>query len=108
MSSSSPSSPSSPSSRASPLSVSTSPSAALTDPVLMRRAGADVLSLALMEARNHTLRLFSQFEKTSGGDENRTPEPLWTLGRIGWFQEWWIGRNMQRALGPRCAPGQGR
>ena len=83
-------------------------SAALTDPVLMREAGPELLSLALMEARNHTLRLFSQFEKTSGGDENLTPEPLWTLGRIGWFQEWWIGRNLQRALGPHGAALQSR
>ena len=30
--------------------------------------------------------------------------PLWELGHIGWFQEFWIGRNPQRALGTRADP----
>ena len=30
--------------------------AAIHDPVRMRQAGADLLSLALIDARNHTLR----------------------------------------------------
>jgi iron(II)-dependent oxidoreductase len=30
--------------------------------------------------------------------------PLWELGHIGWFQEWWIGRNLQRHLGAACDP----
>ena len=34
--------------------------------------------------------------------------PLWELGHIGWFQEWWISRNMQRALGSRCEPAHAR
>ncbi len=28
--------------------------------------------------------------------------PLRQLGHMGWFQEFWIGRNTQRALGARC------
>ena len=35
---------------------------AIHDPVRMRRAGADLLSLALIDARNHTLRWLSAFE----------------------------------------------
>ena len=27
---------------------------------------------------------------------------------MGWFQEYWIGRNMQRALGSRCEPSHAR
>ena len=61
-----------------------------------------------MDARNHTLNLFSQYEKAmeSGGfTAPRLPNvnpPLWELGHVGWFQEWWIARNTQRALGTRC------
>lgn len=34
--------------------------------------------------------------------------PLWELGHIGWFQEYWIARNRQRALGALCDPGHAR
>ena len=80
----------------------------------MRGAGRELLSLALMDARNHTLQLAGQFQKTLEAVDFRVPQlpginpPLWELGHIGWFQEWWIGRNMQRALGPRCEPGHPR
>ncbi len=30
--------------------------------------------------------------------------PLWELGHVGWFQEWWIARNAQRARGDQCDP----
>ena len=30
--------------------------------------------------------------------------PLWELGHIGWFQEYWIARNVQRQRGERCDP----
>ena len=30
--------------------------------------------------------------------------PLWTLGHIAWFQEYWIARNVQRARGERADP----
>jgi gamma-glutamyl hercynylcysteine S-oxide synthase len=84
------------------------------DAVAMRRAGKDVLSLALMDARNHTLHMMGQFEKTipdlrfaSDLSVPRIPDalpPLWLLGYVGWFQEWWIGRNTQRSLGGHCPP----
>ncbi|NQW93878.1 MAG: ergothioneine biosynthesis protein EgtB [Polaromonas sp.] len=76
----------------------------------MRRAGKELLSLALMDARNHTLHLFAQYQKALESVQYVVPllaavnPPLWELGHIGWFQEWWIARNMQRALGPRCEP----
>ena len=28
--------------------------------------------------------------------------PVWLAGYIGWFAEWWIGRNTQRAFGSDC------
>ncbi|MDO9198195.1 selenoneine synthase SenA [Rhodoferax sp.] len=76
----------------------------------MRRAGRGVLSLALMDARNHSLHLLSQYEQSLGADWPLVPmlpelnPPLWELGHVGWFQEWWIGRNLQRQLGRRCDP----
>lgn len=82
----------------------------LIDSPLMRGAGRELLSLALMDARNHTLHLFGQYQKALEGVGFAVPQlatinpPLWELGHVGWFQEWWIGRNMQRALGTRCAP----
>src|SRR3990167_5477907 len=36
-----------------------------------------------------------------------TPElnpPLWELGHIGWFADWWIARNPQRGLGTQADP----
>ena len=80
------------------------------DSPLMRGAGRGVLSLALIDARNHTLQLFGQFQAALEDNNFVVPPlptinpPLWELGHVGWFQEWWLGRNMQRALGTRCDP----
>jgi iron(II)-dependent oxidoreductase len=75
----------------------------------MRRAGRDLLSLALIDARNHTLHLLSLYEQALeqagqsriGPTPNVTP-PVWLAGHIGWFAEWWIARNTQRAYGWDC------
>ena len=80
----------------------------------MRRAGRDLLSVALMDARNHTLHLMGQMGaqlETTGFVVPRLAElspPLWELGHIGWFQEWWIARNLQRHLGASAAAGATR
>jgi iron(II)-dependent oxidoreductase len=73
----------------------------------VRRAGRDLLSLALMDARNRSLQLFAQLEPQQDAARDRgvalgLAPPIWELGYIGWYQEYWIARNMQRALGPRC------
>ncbi|MEO7886573.1 selenoneine synthase SenA [Polaromonas sp.] len=76
----------------------------------MRIAGRDMLSLALMDARNHTLRLTGHIHQARLSGDSPVPElpdlnpPLWLLGHLGWFQEWWVGRNMQRARGAQCEP----
>ena len=77
----------------------------------MRAAGRELLSVALMDARNHTLHLATQLAAADaqagageGGMDLQTPPLAWALGHIGWFQEWWIARNMQRARGRRCDP----
>lgn len=75
----------------------------------LRRAGRELLSLALMEARNHTLRWSSLFETALGDAQPRPPEPgleapAWLLGHVGWFQERWIARNVHRQRGAGCDP----
>ncbi len=86
----------------------------LIDSPLMRKAGRELLSLALMDARNHTLHLFGQYQNALEDVNFTVPRqdivnpPLWELGHVGWFQEWWIARNMQRALGRHCEPDHAR
>ena len=92
-----------------PLSSATSTAIQIDSP-RMRGADRELLSLALMDARNHTLHLFSQYQKALGAVNFAVPmlatlnPPMWELGHVGWFQEWWIARNMQRASGERCEP----
>ena len=68
------------------------------DTAQMRHAGKDLLSLALMDARNHSLRWAAAFEASPAS----AAPLLWALGRLGWFQEHWIARNVQRQRGERC------
>ncbi len=68
------------------------------DTAQMRHAGRELLSLALMDARNHSLRWAAAFE----GSAASAAPLMWQLGRLGWFQEYWIARNVQRQRGERC------
>ncbi len=77
----------------------------------MRAGGRELLSVALMDARNHTLHLADQIAGRLGSTDLAARatvadfDPLaWDLGHIGWFQEWWIARNMQRGRGRQCDP----
>ncbi len=80
----------------------------------IRFAGADLLSLALIDSRNHTLHLMAEFERLmpdlrfahdlSAPRRGEVLPPQWLLGYAGWFQEYWVGRNTQRHLGLRCPP----
>jgi ergothioneine biosynthesis protein EgtB len=77
----------------------------------MRRAGKSLLSLALMDARNHTLRWSHAFEDAlahvpaDGQPPLVLPQhplldpPGWLLGHVGWFQEQVVLRNVQRHRG---------
>lgn len=82
--------------------------AAAVDTPAIRTAGRDLLSLALMDARNHTLRLFAAYEEAMGNRDFVVPRraelepPLWVLGHVGWFQEFWIARNVERHRGAAC------
>jgi iron(II)-dependent oxidoreductase len=79
---------------------------ALHDATRMRRAGAELLSLALMDTRNQLLRWAAAFEASQRQippeiTEGLSP-PLCLIGEAGWFQEHWIARNVQRQRGERC------
>ncbi len=77
----------------------------------IRSAGRKLLSLALIDARNHTLRLVADLEdglntrlhagETTGAVESE-PLPRWLAGQTAWFSEYWISRNTQRAAGEQC------
>lgn len=74
-----------------------------------RVAGREPLSLTLIDARNHTLQRIAAFETAPGASrgfdaQDGAASPFWTLGHIGWFQEYWIARNVQRARGERADP----
>ena len=74
----------------------------------MRRADAATLASALTTLREQTLESFAALRRALGGRldiayaENVNP-PLWELGHVGWFEEFWIARNSERHLGTRAA-----
>ena len=68
----------------------------------MRQAKAKELTAALQELRTHTLSAFREYERANRLRIPYQPEfnpPLWELGHIAWFQEYWIGRNKHRSEG---------
>jgi formylglycine-generating enzyme required for sulfatase activity len=71
------------------------PDKALDDAVGMRRAGRGLLSLALLDSRNH---LLSRLAMDDG------PEALRLAARAGWYQEYWLSRHVQRSRGETCDP----
>lgn len=75
---------------------------------LRQGSPADVRE-ALLAARARTLELAEDFRAALGPDPHvpyaaELNPPLWELGHVAWFQEWWIARNSQRALGARADP----
>lgn len=74
--------------------------AAADDPVAIRHAGAEVLSLALIDARNHTLRWLAAFE-AAGAAADALP----LAAEAARYPERWILRNPRRARGEDADPG---
>jgi ergothioneine biosynthesis protein EgtB len=76
----------------------------------LRQGSAADVRRALLAARGRTLSLADDYRAALGRTRPRVPyapernPPLWELGHVAWFQEWWIARNSQRALGVRCDP----
>ncbi|HEX7890108.1 MAG TPA: selenoneine synthase SenA [Ramlibacter sp.] len=76
----------------------------------LRQGPPDAAGMALLAARERTLRLAEDFQAALGPDPQlpyaaELNPPLWELGHVGWFQEWWIARNSQRDLGVRAIDG---
>ena len=73
-----------------------------------RQLGPRSLADVLQRTRQRTLGLIDAWARASPDlavpCEPELNRPLWELGHIGWFQEWWIGRNEQRDRGAECDP----
>jgi ergothioneine biosynthesis protein EgtB len=88
-------------------------SAIVSEAEAARCGGRTVLAQALQDARARSLALFDAYEAALGPDLRVpcTPElnpPLWELGHIGWFADWWLARNPQRDRGVAAAPAAAR
>ncbi len=81
---------------------------AIQDALDARQGDSRTLGMAMQASRIDTLATFSRFERALEGlavprHESLNP-PLWELGHVGWFQEYWIARNRQRHLGLHADP----
>src|SRR5690242_18337451 len=80
----------------------------------LRTGGREVAREALLAVRARTLVLADAYADALGPQDMRVPyratlnPPLWELGHVAWFQQWWIGRNVQRARGVDCDPDHAR
>ena len=74
-------------------------SSSADDPYAIRAANAELLSLALIDARNHTLRWFAAFADRDAVDYTVVD----IVERAGQYQDDWIARNLQRSRGESCA-----
>jgi gamma-glutamyl hercynylcysteine S-oxide synthase len=73
------------------------------DAQAIRRADAELLSLALIDARNHTLRWLAAFEAADALlKEVNGRQPLRLAADAGAYGERWIVRHLQRARGEAC------
>lgn len=73
-----------------------------------RQGGAAALVAALQASRHdtlaHTHRLLQALPGLQVPQRPTLNLPLWELGHIGWFQEFWLARNPQRQAGARADP----
>jgi gamma-glutamyl hercynylcysteine S-oxide synthase len=75
-----------------------------------RHANGPMLRLCLIEARAALERAFVVHESSLGSAGFHVPKlpivnlPLWEYGHVAWFQERWLLRNPQLALGVGCDP----
>ena len=74
-----------------------------------RSGDRKVLGAALRDSRARTLALLDAYVAALG-EALRVPRsgqlnpPLWEVGHVAWFQDYWIARNRQRASGVACEP----
>jgi len=80
----------------------------------VRCGDAAVLERALTAGRTQVLMLFDGFERALGHDglhidyDPLLNLPLWELGHLAWFEEFWLARNPQRDRGAACDPSRPR
>ncbi len=72
-----------------------------------RTASAPELARLLRESRARTLAIADAYAAALGPllQVPFAPQfnpPLWELGHLAWFQDYWLARNPQRALGSAC------
>jgi len=82
---------------------------ALSPAEVARTGGREVLANALRESRTRTLSLLAAYADALGPSlpvpySAQINPPLWEVGHVGWFQDYWIARNRERGLGSRCEP----
>lgn len=73
----------------------------------MRQVNTQSLTKALQEIRTHSLESFECYlraDRLSIPLRSGLNPPVWELGHIAWFQEYWVGRNQQRSQGIDCHP----
>jgi len=80
---------------------------------LARGGGRDALATALRDSRARTLALLDACVAALGPAlqvpySTQLNPPLWEAGHIGWFQDYWLARNRQRALGHSADPDHAR
>lgn len=80
----------------------------LGDATTARLTDAHWLAAALRSSRDDTLGTFDLLERSleqlSVPQREALNPPLWELGHIGWFQEFWIARNPLRFVGATADP----
>jgi EgtB-related family protein len=71
----------------------------------MRHVNILTLSKALAHLREQTLSSFDCYlsnNMLTVPHKGGLNPPVWELGHVAWFQEYWIGRNLQRSQGLAC------
>ena len=71
----------------------------------MRHVNILTLSKALAHLREQTLNSFDCYlsnNMLTVPCKSGLNPPVWELGHVAWFQEYWIGRNLQRSKGLAC------
>ncbi|MBA3773730.1 MAG: ergothioneine biosynthesis protein EgtB [Ramlibacter sp.] len=80
----------------------------------LRCGGRASVRSALVAARKRTLVIADAYMRALDGDGMRVAyrstinPPLWELGHLAWFQEYWIARNRERGRGIDCDPAHAR
>ena len=77
----------------------------------MRQVNTQTLLEALQQLRVHTLNSFECYlsaNKLTLPYQSDLNPPVWELGHIAWFQEYWVSRNLQRSKGLHCDLSQPR